>query len=153
MQRRARLKAMFRHSSSEEVMSLWRSFYKQWHKAVIDMLTHWQVLHLTFCFSCLWLTMKYWMISGLLLDFSSTSVNTSNTSRSGQEKKLYTTHFDTEFKYDIAVKSVTLDCLPSRHLFQVHRHVRSTQWNRGRYADKGKGTSGQVVWYRAETII
>lgn len=87
MQRRARLKAMFRHSSSEEAMSLCRSFYKQWHKAVTDTLTRWQVLHLTSCVCCLWLTMKYWMISGLLLDFSSTSVNTSNTSIVDRERK------------------------------------------------------------------
>lgn len=31
MQRRARLKAMFRHSSSEEAMSLCRSFCKEPH--------------------------------------------------------------------------------------------------------------------------
>lgn len=95
MQRRARLKAMFRHSSSEEAMSLCRSFYKQWHKAVTDMLTCWQVLHLTSCVCCLWLTMKYWMISGLLLDFSSTSVNTSNTSIVDRGGQHCIAHFDT----------------------------------------------------------
>lgn len=49
--------------------------------------------------------------------------------------------------------TVTLDCLSSRHLFQVHRHVSRAQGNRGRYVDKGEGTGGQVIWERAETNI
>lgn len=40
MQRRARLKAMFRHSSSEETISLCRSFYKQRHREVLTDVLH-----------------------------------------------------------------------------------------------------------------
>lgn len=51
--------------------------------------SHWDTALDLFCVHFLWLTMKYCMISGLLLDFSSTSVNTSNTSIAvkGERKK------------------------------------------------------------------
>lgn len=45
-------------------------------------------LDLLLCSCCSWLTMKYWMISGLLLDFSSTSVNTSSTSVAVRKKRV-----------------------------------------------------------------
>ena len=101
MQRRARLKAMFRHSSSEETMSLCRSFYKhQRHRVVTDGLHTdgcytWPRVFFSVCACCSWLTAKYWMISGLLLDLSSTSVNTSNTSMARGEKKLGITQYET----------------------------------------------------------
>lgn len=54
-------------------------------KNYTDIITHKHYTWFSFFFSwCLWLTIKYWMISGLLLDLSSTSVNTSNTSRANK---------------------------------------------------------------------
>lgn len=111
---------------------------------------HWQVLHLTFFFGVcyLWLTVKYWMISGLLLDFSSTSVNTSSTSRAGRKNKSASYSWYRIYRCDITpeLSVVTLDRLSSWHLFQVHCHVSCTQWNRGWYVDERQGTSGQVIW-------
>ncbi len=95
------------------------------------------ILDLLFCFACLWLTVKYWMISGLLLDFSSTSVNTSNTSVA-DEKQHSTLLIVIQELYMwncCSYVSVTFDRLSSWHLFQVHGHVSRTQWNRGRYVD------------------
>jgi len=75
--------------------------------------------------------MKYWMISGVLLDFSSTSVNTSNTSKADVKKKqtallLIVIHTQI-YTCEIAAMFVTLDGLSSRHLLQVHCHVTHTQ--------------------------
>lgn len=74
-------------------------------------------LDLSFCFCCLWLTMKYWMISGLLLDFSSTSVNTSNTSIVNNIFFNACLIQDLHVKMLLVRQSVTLHCLSSWDLF------------------------------------
>jgi hypothetical protein len=99
MQRRARLKAMLRHNSSVEVISLCRSFWGQRRKLkpVYLSCTEWCS---RVCVGGLFvynkgvllegkLTVKYWMISGFLLDLSSTSVRTSSTSETQRGAKCW----------------------------------------------------------------
>lgn len=152
MQRRARLKAMFRHSSSEEAMSLCRWFCKQWHKAVIHVVTadgYFAWPFVSVVFDSQWST--GWSLGSSSTSHPPLSTLPTRLKRTGGDK-IYS--FDPGLKCEITVsQSVTLDCLSLRHLFQVHCHVRSTQGHRGRYVDKREGTSRQVIWHKADMII
>lgn len=98
-----------------------------------------------------WLTMKYWMISGLLLDLSSTSVNTCNTSAADGTIISILLIMIRELRIPAAGLLVTLDCLSSRHLLQIHGHVSRTQLDRGGYVDEGKGARSHVICKELKT--
>lgn len=120
--------------SANSHTKLWLTRYTQRHGS-----------ELTFSW---WLTVKYCMISGLLLDFSSTSVNTSSTSEadgkihsiSHYRRKLFMLGWNRR-----SSMVLTLHCFSLWHLLQVHGHICSAQCKRSRYVDQGQRAGRQVI--------
>lgn len=146
MQRRARTKAMFRLRSSDEVMSLCRSFCKQPHK-------RWLRRHngLTKTFSCdsQWSTV--WFLGSSLTSHPLLSTLPTHLQQIGNVGILVILDFFKSCRWTWNI-CLTFHCLSFRQLLRVHRQICTTQRQWGRYIDQRQRTSRQIVCKTSKNI-